>query len=418
MKPKKTDKTSIFIILFFCSLVSTNLYLINNMNINFENSPQKSIEKFDKLKQSNQWTLPNIYITNWSMANSTYDWCNYKDGYYIIENVSITGVGGINGIHIENTTENFIIRNCQINEGVQLMRTESGELVNNTIYFGYYFYGGLSDEIGIAMNNCSNIIVRDNHLNDTYDETYHEIHGFLIYNCNNITIEENSLSLQDASDLRASQGLSVQETQGNNNIEIVNNTIYRFELGIYFDSNVSGCNLMQNQIYNSRIGLVIYGNNHVILNNIVKNCTQWSVFLGGSNNKLFGNKISEAESGIRTSNANYNHIDSNTIQDVSEHGMHFIDCKYNNITNNNIQRAGEVGIYLDTCNHTIINGNFLTYNLLCIVEIDCYGNIIENNTCIQIPTIIGYYPALFIGILLMTTLLIIRFKFRKSEQIK
>ncbi|MFX0073622.1 MAG: right-handed parallel beta-helix repeat-containing protein [Candidatus Hermodarchaeota archaeon] len=407
MKSKKTDKISIFTIFLLFSLVSTYLYLNYNTNIDFKSSSQESIEAFDNLKHSNQWTLPNIYITNWSIANKTHDWVIYEDGYYIIENVSITGINGIYGIHIENTTESFIIRNCRINEGVQLLRAESGELINNTIYL---FYEEFIHKNGISLDFCSNIIIGDNRLDDVYDENYYFIHGFLISRSKNITIKENTLSIIGNSTFPEPKGISVESSS---NIEIINNTICGFEIGIDLDRDITECTVIENQIYNSqRNGLFVTGNNHTISKNIVKN-SRVGVLFFASNSMLFDNKISEVESGIRTYNAYNNIIDSNSIQHVSEYGIHAEESNLNNITNNIIQNAGEVGIYLDFCHYNLIIGNYIAYNLRCIVEeINCYENIISDNVCIELLDIPGYYPLLILGILIVITFIFINFKIK------
>ncbi len=416
MKSTKIVKISVVIISLLICISFKSFTPINIVKYKPDKSSPQPIRIYNELRCSSSWNLSNIYINNnWSDTANDYDWCDYKDGYYIIENISITGVSGKNGIHIENTTENFIIRNCQISEGVQLLRTKGGNLINNRIYFGYSFYVGIGESIGISITNCSNIILRNNHLNDTIDDYYYKLHGFLIHESSNITIEENFLSVNSHTYISDSYGISVQETQGCKNIDLINNTIFRFDIGMKFNSDISNCSSIDNQIYNSRIGLVASGTNHVFSNNIIKNCTQWGLYLGGSNNNVSFNTIDESEMGMRIGNANYNVIDSNSIQDMSEYGMHLEDCNYNNITNNNIRKAGEIGIYLNTCNHTIITGNYISHNLRCILEIDCFGNIISDNKCIDLQRIIwGYYPYLMIGIVIIS---VSRLKF-KSKKIK
>ena len=120
----------IFLLFFLSSVISKS----NNQTriISTLKSPQsfESTEEINDLKYSTYWTLPNIYITNWTETNKIYDWCNYKNGHYIIENVTITGVSGKNGIYVRNTTESFIIRNSQVSEGISLLRASNGKFIN------------------------------------------------------------------------------------------------------------------------------------------------------------------------------------------------------------------------------------------------------------------------------------------------
>ncbi|MFW9819915.1 MAG: right-handed parallel beta-helix repeat-containing protein [Candidatus Thorarchaeota archaeon] len=438
MKSKQSYEITIVLVLLFSSLVAMNSKIYNKV-LN-----QQEIENSEKLKRSGQWIVSNIHVNNnWTAVNTTYDWCTYKNGYYVIENVSITGVVGISGIHIENTTENFIVRNCQIIEGIKLLRTKGGKIINNTIYFGYPGQWGVS-RIGLFMKNCSDTIIRENYLNDTYSGSYRTIYGYLMQQCHNITIEANFLfTVRNPYD-GFFRGIYLTEDKGNGNSKTINNTICGFDLGI--ETTVTKFNqFYNNNLYDCRIGLSISGVNQVISNNIIK-CggvrtpgrPHWGVYLGSSNSTLFGNKISEADWGIGIYDANDNIINNNSIQNISEHGMYvegsnfniiknnslqemrghgmyILESNYNNITNNEIQKAGQIGIYLDTCSYTTINGNYISYNLNCIVEINCHGNIIEDNSCIHIPSIFGYYPMLIIGILLMTTIVFIKFKLKKSK---
>lgn len=409
MKSKKFLKISIFFIVLLFFVSSTNSILSDQGNYNFKGISPRTIGDFNKLKHSSYWTLPNIHITNWTTTNMTYDWCNYENGYYIIENVSITGVDGKNGIRIENTTENFIIRNCQINEGVQLWRVKSGQIINNTIYFGYSYGLGVGNQIAIYMNYCSNTTIRNNFINDTYSGSFNLIYGFLMYLCNNITLVENYLFTFNN---RYSRGVSLQ---GGDHIKVINNTIHNFDIGIDNHA-VKLSKVIYNNVYNSRNGIIVHGNNHIISNNTIKNSLLRGIYSFGSNHSIFNNKLVENERGIEVRRASYNIICNNSIQDSSDYGIYFEESNYNNITNNNIQKSEKYGIYLESSNHSIITGNYITYKIGCIKEVNCYGNFISDNVCIKIPGLIfGYYPLLVLGILSMTIFLIIKFKLKKYD---
>ena len=424
MKSKKSPKIALFAILLFSSLVITCSKLSDIIDYDFNNNSQKITGEYNKLKPSIQWTVPYIHINNnWTIANMTYDWCNYKNGHYIIENVSITGgVYAKNGIHIENTTENFIIRNCHIDDGVSLIRVQGGHLINNTLFFGQAYYTGTDIRTGVYMIKCNNITLRDNFLNDTFTDYFAAKYGFLMYDCNNITAADNDFSIFDitgSGDIKYSEGIAVQEFYGSKNIVLINNTIQQFGIGISITPQVTDCKVVENHILNSKFsGIYISGNNHLVSNNSIRNYYDSSslysmdrgISVTGSNNSIFWNEIVRAELGIKISHGGYNNVYNNTIQESRDYGIFLEESNYNKMINNLILKSGRYGMYLDSINHSIITGNTISSVYGCITEINCYGNIIEDNICIQIPFIFGYYPILLIGILLISTFLLIKSK--------
>lgn len=408
MKSKKFLKISIFFIVLLFFVSSTSSILTDQVNYNFKGNSPRSIGDFNKLKHSSYWTLPNINITNWTTTNMTYDWCNYENGYYIIENLTITGVNGKNGIHIENTTENFIIRNCQISEGISLVRVSNGHFINNTISFGQAYPTHTVIKIGIYMGHCFNSTIKNNFINGTSDWLCSAI---MMYICNNIIIDENKLCSNDYHAQIRSHGLDIQG--GCENSRVINNTIFNNDYGISATQSYL-CEINENRISNSLYGIRVSGNNYTISNNTIKNSDVNGIFLGGFNNSVFNNKLDENDIGIKV-RASYNIISNNTIQNYNDYGLYFEESNYNIISNNTIQKSELYGIYLESSNHSFITGNFITYKIGCIKENNCFGNFIEDNICIKIPrTIFGYYPLLILGFLIMTAFLIVKFNLRKK----
>ena len=182
-------------------------------------SSDKSVKESEP-KPSDFWNFVGTTISidnNWTITNSTYDWCNgagIVGDPYIIENVTIDAQGSGSGILIENTDDYFIIRNCTIYDvpswngvsydgGIKLYNTDNGRIYNNTIYDTKY----ASIYLDGADNNTiyENILYQndlwgiDNHwcyynriINNTVSANFVDI-GF--YNCENMTLRDNQMQL-------------------------------------------------------------------------------------------------------------------------------------------------------------------------------------------------------------------------------
>lgn len=388
MKSNKFLKISLLLIfiLFFVHL--TDSILNYHDNYNFKGDSLESIRDLNNLKQSSYWTLSNIYINdNWSEIAINNDWCNFKNGYYIIENVSISGdVYAKNGIHIENSNESFIIRNCQINEGIALKEVQNGQFIDNNVTFGQAYLTGMVYQMGIYMVLCSNITVRNNIINDTFNTDYGKASAIYLYICDNITIFENFLSTNSLLTFGSSYGIHLSGDY----MKVFNNTICDNDKGIYL-SQYSFGKVVNNNIYNSLVGLQIKGDNHIIANNTIKNSYMYGIKAWCSNSTF----------------------SYNSIQNENEYGFYFYEGNYNIISNNNIQDSKKYGIYLESSNHSFITGNLISFKIGCIKEINCYGNIIRYNVCQKVPSPIGgYYPWMVLGILIITMSIILKIKLK------
>jgi len=375
----------------------------------YKASSQQIIEEFDKIRNSDSWTLPNIYITNWSIVNMTYDWCNYEDGYYIIENITITGVNGKNGIHIENTTENFIIRNCKINEGVVLIRVSNGHVVNNSIYFGQAYPTHTVTKIGIYMGHCLNSSIENNFIKDITDWLASAI---MLYVCNDITIRGNTISNYDYFGFISSIGLDIQASE---KIRAINNTILDSDSGISSSQSYL-CRLNENRITNCIRGIRGGGSNHTIANNTIKDSREYGINSIGNNNSIISNKLYNGGTGI-IAKASYSIFSNNTIQNYIEYGFYFEESNHNTISSNSIQHDVNIGIYLENSNHSSITENYIKYKIACISEVNCYGNNITDNICINIsePPYAYYFFFLVLGAVIIATIIIAVVKIKKKK---
>ena len=63
----------------------------------------------------------------------------------------------------------------------------------------------------------------------------------------------------------------------------------------------------------------------------------------------------------------------------------------NNRIIGNIANYNYVGIKLEQANDNIISGNLLIRNVKCFVEVNCQGNLFQDNDCILTPSLV-YFP--------------------------
>ncbi|TET59198.1 MAG: right-handed parallel beta-helix repeat-containing protein [Promethearchaeota archaeon] len=143
-----------------------------------------------RIFNAGHWQLDSIIIDdNWSFINETYDWCSYKDGVYIIENVTIDASNPFTGgIIISDTDDPFIIKNCTIynsyasedSAAIKLIRVKNGILIENNFSNnnGNGIMTVLSENITIHQN-----IVKDNKEN-----------GIMLGRSQNITISSNLIN--------------------------------------------------------------------------------------------------------------------------------------------------------------------------------------------------------------------------------
>jgi len=96
-------------------------------------------------------------------------WCNFRNGIYIIENLTIDATDSAtgSGIIIENSIVVFIIRNCSIynsqfdvpDAGILLNNTYNGTIINNNFYN--------NDKRAIFLENSDNNTISGNYVNNS-----------------------------------------------------------------------------------------------------------------------------------------------------------------------------------------------------------------------------------------------------------
>ena len=255
-----------FIFLLSFSLIFSVIFTHNP----FYNSNLKELNKL-KISKTGHWQLDSINIDdNWSFINETYDWCSYKDGVYIIENVTIDANNPFTGgIIISDTDDPFIIKNCTIynsyasedSAAIKLIRVKNGILIENNF--------SKNNGNGIMIVLTENITINQNVVKDNKEN------GILIGRSKNITVSSNLINNNEKRGIYIDAlyiSGSGYYTSSSNNI-IQNNEINHNRLsGIFLNWCVNNT-VSENEIhYNDQYGIRLEDwcsgntitNNHII----------------------------------------------------------------------------------------------------------------------------------------------------------
>ncbi len=192
---------------------------------------------------------------------------------------------------------------------------------------------------------------------------------------------------------------------------IENKTIYGGGIGIYSTDMfliIRNCT-----ISNGGMGILFLNvSNAIITENLLYGHDNAGIWLqtNSENNSIFKNKCYNNLWGITIStSSSYNNLTHNEFNDNTI-GIQIQSADHNRIYDNLIQNNSVLGINLYTANYNYIAYNKLYYNAHSITEINCDGNIIENNDIIENenPAISGYHLVfLFLGIIIVTWFFII-----------
>jgi len=238
--------------------------------------------------------------------------------------------------------------------------------------------------IAISLHYCNNNIISGNTLNNN---TYY---GIFLSNSDNNYVSENIANTNDVS------GICLFDS--NNNYvsgNTVNNNTYN---GMYL-SNCNNNTFSENAINNNHNfnGMYLYNcNNNTFSENIINNNNYHGMcFENSKNNIVSGNIVNNNNwSGIGLVDSNYNIISGNTAIYNTECGIVLFHSNYNTLSGNTANN-NEYGIFLYTSNYNTISGNNLIGNDKCIIEVNCQGNVIQDNDCTLEPSL-NYLPAILI----------------------
>jgi len=114
--------------------------------------------------------------------------------------------------------------------------------------------------------------------------------------------------------------------------------------------------------------------------------------------------------GIRLSHVNNSQIINNECS--SNYWGIILEHCYNNTLSGNTVNYNNYAIYLMESNNNIVSRNVLFSNTECVTEVNCKGNIFENNDCSG-GVVSGYNIFFLLGILSVITVIISR-KLKKS----
>jgi len=299
------------------------------------------------------------------------DWYFFKDfgnctGFgnfshpYIINDIKIGNEPSKSCVLIENSDVYFKIENCTLfnsKKGVELINVKNAILYDNNCSNNVY---------GISMINCTLVNATKNKVN------YNELHGLDMQHSHNSTIIKNIATNND-------DGIRVYK--GTNNT-ILENDINLNSNGIML-SYVNSSEILRNSANYNTYGIhLYYSNNSILSENIASNNSDAGIRLWDSNNNLISeNSLNNNKyKGLFLYESNNNTIIDNkeTISYNEMYGIYLELSNFNNISKNTIN-YNYYGIYLYQSNYSYIVENDLIGNVKAIEEIDCIGNLIENN---------------------------------------
>jgi parallel beta-helix repeat protein len=314
---------------------------------------------------------------------------------YVIEGLTIDAGGLGYGIYIGNTTANFIIRNCSIenstgnsnqyfrNSGIYLYNATNGTIENNDIKS--------CDGNGINIEYSLDIVVTDNTVR------YNEMSGIYTGYYSNITISDNTASFNNWSGVwlwSTWESLVINNTCSNNtdgitlewtdNISIIDNTCANnTDDGIYVTSSEYNT-LLNNTCANNEDGIFLsQSNNITVSGNDCNNNTDDGITLVSSNDVSIDNNscTDNANDGIYLSASDYNTIINNVFENNSDDGIALSVSDYNTITNNT-SNNNQDGIWLGNSHNNTIDGNTCENNSDGIDLDLSNNNALFNNTCV------------------------------------
>jgi parallel beta-helix repeat protein len=335
---------------------------------------------------------------------------------YIIEGLTIDAGGLGYGIYIGNTTANFVIRNCSIenstgnsdqyfrNSGIYLFNATNGTLKNNDIKS--------CDGNGINIEYSLDIVVSDNTIR------YNEMSGIYAGYYSNITISDNTCSfnnwsgvwLWSTSDsfvtnntcLNNTDGITLEWSDGNSLIDnifgnntddgidikssefntLVNNTCVNNEDGIYL-SQSNNITLSENDCNNNTDdGIAMVNSDYISLDNNTCSNNEDGIYLGGSDNNTLVDNIclNNSDDGIALSNAHYNTITNNTSTNNND-GI-WLSNSHNNTIESNICENNSDGIDLDRSNYNTLLDNTFNNNTQDGIDFNqSSNNTLVSNVC-------------------------------------
>ena len=366
LKAKLTIIILISLGIFFATvlMITVNQSFItgNNNDTNLDKEPLKTSAVSGKIHIIN-----NSGWVDFRNAGNCTGSGTYSDPY-VIEDLEIDGEGSGNSILIENSNVYFKIVNCTLynaewgsEAGIGLLNVNNSQLIGNNCSYSQL---GIVFGDGWGGGSCYNNTLSGNIVNNNRG-------GILLSDSFNNTVSGNTAN---------------------------NNTW----CGIYIlacNYTVISGNTMND---NNMNGLHLAGNNSIISGNIMNDNNMHGMWIAYSyNNTFLRNTVNNNSwSGICLVDSNYNTISGNTAFYNIECGIILFESIYNTISRNTAN-YNQWGIFLYESGYNTISGNTLIGNDECIVEINCQGNVIQDNDCTLPPITpsLNYFPIILIIII-------------------
>ncbi|MFW9990007.1 MAG: nitrous oxide reductase family maturation protein NosD [Candidatus Odinarchaeota archaeon] len=339
----------------------------------------ENIFKEKKPKKSGFWLGEPIYINNDNWSSSGVPWIQVGAGTeenpHRIENVTINGNRASTCIRIINSSDYFVIKNCTLYNsnydgtlqdscGIYLYNTDNGTIINNTITkCGIALYMGWSNDNLFEKNKVFN--------------NYHD--GLdIMYSLNNDFINNTILN--------NTMGINIQRSRFN---KFKDNIIYKNrDLGIRLYSDSRNNTIIRNNISsNGNIGVFIWNSNSnsIRFNDIIQNdgigiSLEGSYPVNSDNNSIINNYIyNNTGIGIYIEDGTDNNINDNDIINNQGDGIEISLADNTKLMKNTISLNNGAGVRYWKGWNSFIIGNNITYNIDGIVLGDTGYLLIYNN---------------------------------------
>ncbi len=389
---KSNTKSKMIILITFGILFAIVLMIIVNPSFITGNT---KVITFDKEKLKISAVSGKIHIINNSgwvdfrNAGNCTGSGTYSDPY-VIEDLVIDGGSSGNSILIENSNVYFKIENCTLynaewgsDAGIGLLNVNNSQLIGNDCSYS---------QVGIVLGDgrdygggCDNNTITGNIVNNNRG-------GMYLFDSYNNTISGNTANNNTWSGIYL---------VGSNSTVVSGNTMN--------DNNMCGINIGWGY------------NNLIVSGNTMNDNNMQGLWMDESfNNTISGNIMNNNNlSGICLIDSNYNIISGNTAIYNKECGIVLFHGNYNTISGNTAN-YNQWGIVLYNTGYNIVSGNNLIGNDECIVEVDCQGNVIQDNDCTLTPSL-NYFPIILtisIPIVAVSVFIIYqnRKRFRKPQE--
>ena len=259
--------------------------------------------------------------------------------------------------------------------------------------FGIIFFSNLVFAVGVTscgyLNSADTVYVLQNNVTSTTSCLY--------VNATNITLDLNGYTITYGNQDNDTSFTGVYSNQTYTDIKNgfilmgANAAVAQPRYGVYFSATASNGTIENLNIFNNTYGIILYGADYNIVNNITSNYGSYGIYLySGSDYNIISNINSNNKSvyGIYLSSSDYNNI-TNAITIYDGSGIYLYGSDYNLINNITSNYNYNYGIYLYTgsdhnnITNAITNHNsrgiYLYFLLFSTVDYNTLENITSNS---------------------------------------